>query len=270
MASRRVNIDSKLSAPSAKRQRADEDGSFIPATGTSTRDLDLQKAINALDTELIRRLLFTAAQSNPHIASLAQSHYAALLQKEQARVIDFDHYSKSVWKEINITHKRLGGSRQYDAAGGVIDYTCDCIRSIGRLAKRESSFGTKRSALETLRKIGKTIALSGMDVVGREVIKAFQYEDVLEKTMGRIVRRMAEEEKVMMRGVEDGGFMEKLGELVDLAKGHCIMGGLKDVMRLLDPEGDYGADVDALDCGSSDDVGDNDDVNSDGDEDDDE
>jgi hypothetical protein len=86
--------------------------------------------------------------------------------------------------------------------------------------------------LETLRKIGKTIALS-KDVVGHEVRIQFQSESCLEMTMLRIAKSMTREERARVLTDE---FEEKLVELEGLAEDHCIFERLNDVRLVLSSE----------------------------------
>lgn len=98
-----------------------------------------------------------------------------------------------------------------------------------------ASFGTKENGLETLRKIGITIALSQGDVIANEVQKAFQRESTLEETIKEIIESMTEHEKEDLRwgGNPEGEWFEKLVELEKLAASRCLFEGLEDVVSLL-------------------------------------
>lgn len=81
-------------------------------------------------------------------------------------VVDFDHYSKSAWRALNNSAiLSMGGSRQYVESGHVYGFILECIISIDEKTKADSPLGTKQSAVETLRKIAKTVIL-GEDTVG--------------------------------------------------------------------------------------------------------
>ncbi|EON67020.1 hypothetical protein W97_06136 [Coniosporium apollinis CBS 100218] len=214
-----------MSAPPAKRQRV----SSFDAPHAIIPQFDPVKAINALSEGTVRRILLDAAHTHASVLLRIDAAYNALVAREQARVIDFDHFSKSVWKELNNDHRHENGSRQYNSAGPAYHYVVSVIDTIRTEAGPESSLGTRISALETLRKIGKSIALSGTDVLGHEVIKSFQQTDCFEETMRDILEVANEEEIVAAMSDE---FIDKLEELVGLGEGQCIFEGLPEVLEL--------------------------------------
>ena len=216
--------------PSTKRQRTNTIGaSVLGHDGTDTNFIPI---IGALPVETIRSFLAAAAYRYPPIASLILDEHRKIAAAQQARVIDFDHYSKSAWKVINVTYSKLSGSRQYEASFQAAASVEGYIKAIGKDTPAHASFDTKKSALQTLRKIGKTIALS-TDVVGHEVRIQFQSESCLEMTMLRIVKSMTQRERAMVLTDE---LEEKLEELEGLAEDHCIFERLKDVRRVLSGE----------------------------------
>jgi hypothetical protein len=220
-----------MSGPSStKRQRTNTIGASV--SGSDGIDTDIIPIIAALPVETVRSFLAAAAYRYSPIASLVLDEHRKIVEAQQAKVIDFDHYSKSVWKVINVTYSKLSGSRQYEASSEAIASVEGYIEAIGRDTPAHASFGTKKSALETLRKIGKTIALS-TDVVAYEVRIQFQNESCLETTMLQIAKSMTEEERTEVLTDE---FEEKLEELEGLAEGYCIFEKLKDVRRVLSGE----------------------------------
>ena len=129
----------------------------------------------------------------------------------------------------------MSGSRQYDMAGEVQAQVQDCIQTIRKGCSGYASFGTKKNGLETLRKIGKTICLSGGDVMGHEVQKDFQGESVLEEAMLEIVEGMVpvEVDELVLGGEPAGEWFGKVVELERLAEGYGLFEGLGDLIRLL-------------------------------------
>lgn len=81
-----------------------------------------------------------------------------MLRRESTKIINFDHYSKSVWHKL-LQGGGLTGSRQYDLGGDVSASIAGTIVKILEPTPAHASFETKKSALETLRKLGKSIAL---------------------------------------------------------------------------------------------------------------
>ncbi|MCJ1391275.1 hypothetical protein MMC18_004138 [Xylographa bjoerkii] len=204
-----------MAAPQPKRKRADTAGVAQPAP---TANKHLQAILSLPDATIAGLLLHAAGQHPDVAANIAAAVERVTAQNdahaESARVIDFDHYSKTAWRAINLQYKSMKGSYQYNASCGVQDDVVGCIEDIRKQCPAGVSYGTKKSALETLRKIGKTVCLSGGDVIGHEVQKGFHMETCLEDTMGTL-----------------GGRME---ELVELSKGHCVFETLDEVVALLE------------------------------------
>lgn len=151
-------------------------------------------------------------------------------------VIDFSNYSGSAWYALNKKYKSSKGSVEYENSWAAVSEVKDCVESIRRQAiVLDSSFGTKKSALETLRKIGKSVTLAPSRL-GSEVIKQFQYEDCVEDTMKAILLGISEDDikKVAQAADEKGMFVDKVDELQASAAGLCIMEGLEEVLNILD------------------------------------
>lgn len=137
-----------MSGPSAKRQRANTEDTPVPLA------LDYKEIIKTFDIETLRDLLLSAAATSQHVASEIVYRHGDILRVESTRVVDFDHYSKSVWHEL-AGGGRLRGAQAHDLAldvGWSIDRT---IETICKDAGAHRSFGPKKNALITLRKIGK-------------------------------------------------------------------------------------------------------------------
>ena len=136
-----------------------------------------------------------------------------------------------------MTYSRLSGSKQYDASFDASASVVGCINQIVKRSPKEASLGTKKSALETLRKIGKSICLSGTSTLGHEVRKTFQYDTCLTDAMYNILKTMSveEREKELMHAPEgEKNWYEKVCELVKLAKGYCVFEGLADVVEIVE------------------------------------
>lgn len=213
--------------PSKKRQRTNTIGASVSVPASHVLTL-----INYLPSQIVYNALKTTAAAHKDVVELVSSEHARIVAAERAKVIDFDHYSKSAWKVTNVTYSRLSGSKQYDASFDAASSVQDDIKAIGKAATPHASYGPKKSALETLRKIGKTIALS-TGTIGHEVQKQFQWDHYLERTMLQIAKSMTDEEQAKMLTDE---FAEKLVELEGLAEDHCIFEKLKDVRLVLSGE----------------------------------
>lgn len=161
--------------------------------------------------------------------------YKRLQDAERVKIINFDHYSGSVWHEINGPNAEGIGSGQFNRSFDVRYEIVDIIDQIGEQAKPESSYGTKKSALETLRKIGKTIVLSGYDCLGSEVRKSFAYETCLEDTMYNILGTMTEDERIRVgqSADEKGALVDKVVSLSEEASGYGMFERLDAVINMM-------------------------------------
>lgn len=109
------------------------------------------------------------------------------------------------------------------------------IEEIHEEATDERSFGTKKSALETMRKIDKSITLAP-STLGHEVRKHFQCEPCLEKGMIDILKSMNVHERQDMADSTDekGSFLDKTISLRNKCDSLCIMEGLNDVVKCIE------------------------------------
>ncbi|KAF1345041.1 hypothetical protein BDV97DRAFT_40151 [Delphinella strobiligena] len=141
--------------------------SIVIAAAAHDPDVEpsLQRA--AIDAERAK-LDAEKAEIEAEIAAINAARAAAA-----THIIDFDHLSKEVWHELNTRYSGLSGSKQYDRAYDALGVVLDCVAEIGEQTPVHASFGTKKSALETLRKMGRSVCLSNSDVVGHEVYQAF-------------------------------------------------------------------------------------------------
>lgn len=122
----------------------------------------------SLPSETTTSLLTAAAQTHPAVALLVQDEANRLAALEKQKVIDFDYLSELVWKMLNVTYARVSGSVAYDVSGDAVEKIEKCFDIIRENCPKGANFRTKESALETLRKIGKSICLCN-GVIGREI-----------------------------------------------------------------------------------------------------
>lgn len=133
----------------------------------------------------------------------------------------------------------MSDSNQYNMSFEVQSQIKGSIKTIRLACAGSASFGTKKNGLKTLRKIGKTIAMSAGDTMAREVRKAFQGKSDLEATMMELVKGMMVHERELLAygGNPPGEWYEKLVELEKLVDGYCLFEGLGALIALLNEEG---------------------------------
>ena len=226
-----------MSRQSAKRRRANTNGEMTATSTPVCAKMDQYHAIiDTFDELTLRAVLLGAALSNPDTAALIVKTRDEISRRESTQVIDFDFQSKVAWHALNNPRDRRNGSRGYDAGIDAAISVSQTITKIKEQTPAHASFGTKKSALVTLRKIGKSIALGGnYDEFGSEVINTLSNEgDPLEKAMLEIVGAMMEEEKANMRN--DKEWVEKVEELVELGKDVDMFETLERMLEALEPD----------------------------------
>lgn len=220
--------------PDNKRQR-------LEAEPTTAAPLSFKNMVDELDDATVRAVLINLAtiRGSPSAQDAIQLAYH---QIAQAPPINFDHHSKEAWHVLNSSHyTRLSSSKQYDASGDALGEINECIREINTQTKANSPLGTKQSALETMRKILKTMLL-GEDTLGHEVRKELQWDAEIPNAMKRILESMSAEDRIRVGSAADakGSLAEKIQWVRDEADAYCLEGlsGLGRVLELM------GADVD--------------------------
>ncbi|KAJ5514586.1 hypothetical protein N7463_004138 [Penicillium fimorum] len=213
---------------SVKRARADTLGDAHANTTAPPPD-EISRRIQHLDSQTVTDILTRAAQIHPDVMSMVDDAIHVIRERDQHRVINFDHYSGSIWKSINITYRSMRGGAQYDVSFEVAQDVVDTIKLITKQCGTFTNPQTRFNGLSVLRKIGKTIALSSNDTVGHEVQKRFQYDTALVDGMWEIVESMTEDES------SPEALWPKLMELEELAEDYCIHTGLQDVLDLFNP-----------------------------------
>ena len=211
-----------MSSRPAKRARSHTN------TGAAAVDPSkIPELVDSIDSKAIAKLLITAAKTYPEIASLIQREVDRIAEAERAKVLDFDYLSKSAWKTLNVTYDRLSGSQAFEFSGEAAHKVEECFETIRRRCPKTANFKTKESALETLRKIGKSICLSN-GVVGREIRMDYQQGGELVPLMLDIARSLTDQERERL----EPWCNEKLVELQEMADGHCIFEDLGEVVDL--------------------------------------
>ncbi|KAJ6015875.1 hypothetical protein N7540_010466 [Penicillium herquei] len=220
-----------ITAPQEPQQQLTERAHQKP----TDREMEL------LNPPIIQELLQKAAELHPDVNTLVMDAIRRVQEQHRQRVISFDHYSSSVWKQINVSYRSMRGSKQYDMAWEVVGDVVATITTISGQCDEFSSPQTRMNGLSVLRKIGKTICLSSNDTLGHEVQKQFQSDPSLERGMYDIVSAMSVEERqsIVNDTDESDGLWAKLKELQQLAENYCVFEGLWKVMGLLSGENNH-------------------------------
>lgn len=217
-----------MSHLSVKRLRANTNGdAAIPSKSPD----DYRKIIATFDESTLRDLLLSAASNSSLLGAQVVARRDEIVNAESARVINFDHFSKSVWHAM-AQGDGASGSRQYRLGLEVSGTIEETIAKIKNQTPSHSSFGTKKSALVTLRKIAKTIVLGANDAMGHEVISQLHLDgDPLDKAMHYVVEGMNEVERDEMRS--DQEWIDAVKELVEIGRNHDMYETLNQLLETL-------------------------------------
>ncbi|GIZ45922.1 hypothetical protein CKM354_000906800 [Cercospora kikuchii] len=191
---------------------------------------DNEEMVNAISPDLLKRMFLQLTQEDASglMYSALVNHHVRQHVTERTRVINFDSYSRTAWHAINTKYDRLSGSKQYERANDVLNDVERCIESISQQATAFSSFGTKVNALETLRRIGKTI-ISASEIIGREVHRNYEWDMGLKNAITTILRTMSREECFKagqnVSEVGKGKLWEKMEWVrAEAVNNHCLAG----------------------------------------------
>ena len=211
-----------MSSRPAKRARSHTDTGAVAVNPSKIPEL-----VDSIEPKVIAKLLIAAAKAHPEIASLVQTEVDRTAAAERAKVLDFDYLSKAAWKTLNVTYDRLSGSQAFEFSGEAAQKIEECFETIQKRCPKTANFRTKESALETLRKIGKSICLS-VGVVGREIRKNYQDGGEFVPIMLDIAQSLTDQERERL----EPWCNEKLVELQEIADGYCIFEDLGEVINL--------------------------------------
>ena len=216
-----------MSAHPAKRPRATKNEDLTSETSVkpSLDDVHIAALVRSLKPDATTNLLIAAAQIHPAVAGLVQREVNRLAEIERKKVSDFEYLSKSAWKTLNVTYDYLSARYAFDMSGQILSEVKGCWNNISDRCPKVASFETKKSALETLRKIGKSICLSD-GAVGHEVRKDLQHDHDYVDVMRTIVEGLSQEEtEALIPWCE-----EKLVELKKLGDANYIFEGLGQII----------------------------------------
>ena len=198
-------------------------------------DRKLEAAIRALDENSARSLLLGAAEASPSLAKLileASHDSEPVRDVVPVRDVDFDQLSKDAWHLLKThQHSRL------DAVATAFDAVRNIVVRIVSNTHGNTTFATKRSAMHTLRKIGKSIMLSP-GPAAEEVRRRCKSDTMLTDAMSTVAGCMSIEEKIRLSEESNREFIVKLEELDQLSESNgMIFPDLDLILESLGPDG---------------------------------
>ncbi|KAJ5337757.1 hypothetical protein N7452_004485 [Penicillium brevicompactum] len=240
-----------MAEPPIKRSRANTTGKAHLGVAEAPNSRKATETASELVGQLSQTdqssLLTLAAQNYPGVMAMLNDAVIAMRERERSSVVNFDSYSSSVWREINITYKSMRGAAQYEQSFEVASDVAHDINAIAKQCGPNVNPQTRLNGLSVLRKIGKTVCLSSGDVIAREVRNSYGVSSALVNGMRNIVQSMGEDEVQSIKDQTDQEVLyPKLVELHELAGSYGIFNGLGEVIAMLedeyDEEGEDGED----------------------------
>ncbi|KAJ5879258.1 hypothetical protein N7455_002723 [Penicillium solitum] len=209
--------------------------SIVYVDTTAPLPEEISQRVQELDLQSIPNILAYAARIHPDVIYMVDQAIHVTREREQNSILNFDQDST----------KR--SQAQYDISDLVADEVLDTIESITEYCGQFANPQTRLNGFSALRKIGKTIALSTNDTLGREVQERFQSGASLVDGMMKIINFMTpvEVRVIIEHKSNPNALWSKLQELEELAQNECIHPGIEEVLNLLDPARDeYEEEID--------------------------
>ena len=238
-----------MSGPrSRKRARANTHGDStlpgstkdaLPAPSIAAPARDIDKVMSIVPDSFVRDCVrdFIASHPESDMALALNAEHDRIMAARAETTVDFDHYSKSVWRMLNVNDSRMSSKQVYAKAASVVSDIMNIVNDIVQGATTEGvSFGTRESAVHTLRKIAKSICLCRPGQFAHEVQRDFSEGEGIAFVDGlkSIIAIMDDGEKDELCDGDDGTFGLKMEELVGLADNHGVFFDLDQVQRMLE------------------------------------
>lgn len=181
------------------------------------KDARASRMIDELDSETIREILLNAYIAFPEVETMVNERHADFMkeqreQKSRQPPVNFDACSKTCWHALNTMFKGLRPSYLYDQMGEVFAVLSENREEIVKIADKTTRWETRRNALETLRKICKSIMLCNESLIRYEIMKDGDTLAEFGRDMIILTKGMTEGER---KRYEDEALLEKLIELKD-------------------------------------------------------
>ncbi|KAK7739777.1 hypothetical protein SLS53_005747 [Cytospora paraplurivora] len=257
-----ASLPSAAASPSAPSFRAPVSERAPPqaATASVTPDLTPTEMIDGLDPKVLKDTVIYLASRDSRVAEAIKVAYElqprhvpipqethreqtqrpmrpAIPLSQMQPVVDFDRYSKSAWHALNNSATLgLGGRGLSEEAEEVYDRIRGLVNTIDEKTKEDSPLRTKQSAIETLRKIAKSIILSE-DIIGHEMREQLETDSHIADVIVRVLESMTSVERLMTGNKTDakGSLSDKVEWVRDQAVGYCLEGlyGLDRALEMM-------------------------------------
>ncbi|KAM0813596.1 hypothetical protein AB5N19_13592 [Seiridium cardinale] len=170
-ANRQSELSSQPSRSPAKRVR---DGrAFSGYNAVSEHEPGFREMVEALDEETVRHTLIRLASMAPSAQTVIRQAYTQHVRDKEkpSEPIDFDQYSKKSWHALHTSDaaKRwaaLDEVRRISATSRALETVLGHVSEMRSQIRETTPFDAKLNALETMRKILKSVLLGSNELAG--------------------------------------------------------------------------------------------------------
>ena len=220
--------------------RVDTPLSEIPPAINSDPSLDA--ALDSFTASELRQLLRLVVQKDPSFVSDITSAHVHKASHTTSKTTNFVHYSNSVWHTLN-AKQHLDPNKARQHAEKAVHSVASDIAAVATQTSRESSLITKRNALETLRKIGRSVCLA-TGFVGDRVKEVLGLDRIFVDAIVKVAASFTEDDR---RTLWAGGIgtevVKRLEQLDELRSCYRIFNGFDMVLKLLKREDELNGSV---------------------------
>ncbi|KEQ97831.1 hypothetical protein AUEXF2481DRAFT_2753 [Aureobasidium subglaciale EXF-2481] len=198
-------------------------------------ELSLDAALDSLSAPELRQLLRLAVQKHPSFASEIALGHAQKASHETRKTVNFVHYSNSVWHTLNAKH-HLNPEKRRQHADRAVQSVANDIVTVATQVGRESSLVSKKSALEALRKIGRSICLA-TGAVGDRVKEAVGSDKMFVDAIVKVASSFTEDDRrTLWAGGSATEILKRLDQLDELRACYHVFDGFDVVLKQLKRE----------------------------------
>jgi hypothetical protein len=196
----------------------------------------LDAALESCSAAELRQLLRLAVQKHPSLASDMISESTQQASHKASKSVNFVHYSNSVWHALNAKHHHADSTKEHQHANKAVQKVANDIHTIASQVQRHSSLTTKKNALETLRKIGRSVCLA-TGVVGETVKEVLGADAIFVDAIVQVANCFTEDDRrVLWAGGSGTEIVKRLDQLDELRRCYRVFDGFEVVLEVLKRE----------------------------------
>ncbi|KAK4889574.1 hypothetical protein LTR27_011652 [Elasticomyces elasticus] len=235
-----MTTDAQTTSPANNRKRV----LSTSETGTSKRQKpsnqllatlqhtdNVAHAIAALDKITLAQLLLEATRDSTTLRDAVLAKHKEARQKALDRVISFKKYvlqAAAIWQRVEEEGKPEDWVEKYR----VVDELVAVIERIGELVEYDSSYGTRRNALQALCSIGERfVNVKGW--AAREIQLEFVDHEVFREVMSNIIAMVRPRDMVLLRA--DDVFRKQVEALHAASEKREMGWRLQEILNVIEP-----------------------------------